>query len=623
MQQIKVSYFTFLTILFFTSGCKNGTSSSVNKVVDNVENHSYSNYKEVFCTHLQWNANVNFDAKKIEATAIWNFTNEKNAKEIILDTKQLQVQSVSVNGTPVQFFVDTADHEYLGSALHIKISNGDSIVAIQYQTGENAKALQWLTAQQTADKTMPYLFTQCEAIAARSIIPCQDVPANRITYNATVKVPVGMLALMSAENPQVKNNTGIYQFSMPIPIPSYLIALAVGNIQFKAIDARCGVYAEPSVLAKAALELNDVPAMMQAAEKMVGPYFWKRYDVLIQPPSFPIGGMENPKLTFATPTILAGDKSLVSLVAHELAHSWSGNTVTNAAWNDLWLNEGFTTYFERRIMESITDTTYADMLWELSYQDMMSDLKDLGEKNADTKLQLDLKGRDPEDAFSNIPYEKGAHLLWLVEKTVGRATFDTFLVKYFTDNKFVPMTTEKALAFMDKNLFSKNETWKKNININQWIFEPGVPTNCPRPKFIRFTTVDSIRTLLENSNYTNKQVTKNWSTHEWLQYLRKLPRNLELSKMKLLDATYNFTNTRNSEIAFEWYMLSLQTQYTPAYTSLESFLSRVGRKKFVKPLYTKMMENKTQAILAKKIFAAAKNNYHPATTKAVQEVVEK
>jgi leukotriene-A4 hydrolase len=615
----KNNFYIIIVLLYCLQfvGCKTNNETKNGMI----NNHSYSNYLQVKTTHLDWKANINFDKKIIEGEATWHFTNKNNDSKIIFDTKKLSITKVLISGKEIAFSLDTIDHEYLGSALQIPIQKNDSVVTIIYTTASNAKALQWLTPQQTTDKKMPYLFTQCEAIACRSIIPCQDAPAVRVTYNADVTVPKGMMAVMSADNPQVRNANGNYKFVMDIPVPSYLIALCAGDLDFKAIDARSGVYAEPSILAKAQQELTDIPNMIASAEKLAGPYGWKRYDVLIQPPSFPIGGMENPKLTFATPTILAGDKSLVSLIAHELAHSWSGNTVTNASWDDVWLNEGFTTYFERRIMENITDTSYSDMLWELSYQDMMADIKDLGDTNKDTRLKLDMTGRDPEEAFTNIPYEKGAHFLWLIEKTVGRKTFDAFMIKYFADNKFKPMTTDMALTYMDENLWKNNEGAKKIVDVEQWIFHSGVPTNCPRPGHTRFDAVDNCRNEMIVKEETKADYYK-WSTHEWLQFLRKLPRDLSLQKMKKLDERFRFTQTKNSEIAFEWYMLSLQTNYTVPFYAIENFLKHVGRKKFVVPLYKQMMKDPKNANMAKSIFALAKETYHPATTKAVGEVVK-
>ncbi|HET9055173.1 MAG TPA: M1 family aminopeptidase/hydrolase, partial [Cyclobacteriaceae bacterium] len=355
------------------------------------------------------------------------------------------------------------------------------------------RALQWLTAQQTLGKTKPFLYTQSESIYARSWIPCPDGPGIRFTYNARVQVPIGMMALMSAENPQAMNDSGIYHFNMPMQIPAYLMALAVGDLHFKAIDERTGVYAEATMLDKAASELSDMGDMVHTAENLYGPYRWGRYDVLILPPGFPIGGMENPKLTFATPTIIAGDKSLVNLIAHELAHSWSGNLVTNATWNDFWLNEGFTVYFERRISEAMNDKSYADMLWELGYQDLEKAVEEIGKDSKDTWLKLDLTGRDPDDGLTDIAYEKGALLLKLIENHVGREKMDAFLKEYFSAHAFKTLTTEEFLKYLNQQLIKGDKELEKNLDLNAWVYGAGIPENAPRADMERFNQVNAER----------------------------------------------------------------------------------------------------------------------------------
>jgi leukotriene A-4 hydrolase/aminopeptidase len=586
--------------------------------------HTFSNLNEVKTTYLNWIADVNFDKKQISGTASWHFINTTKANKIVFDTYDLQIEEVKINDKIIAFSLGEKK-DYMGQALTIPIAPNDSMVEIKYTTGASATALQWLTAEQTAGKKMPYLFTQCESINARSMIPCMDDPSNRITYNATISVPKGMMALMSAKNPQQKSAVGIYSFDMEIPIPTYLIALAVGDIEFKKIDDRTGVYTEPINLQKCATELSDIPNMMLAAEKIVGPYKWGRYDVLVAPPSFPIGGMENPRLTFATPTIIAGDKSLVSLIAHEMAHSWSGNLVTNSNWNDLWLNEGFTTYVERRIMEQITDTSYSNMLWQLGFQDMQSDLDAMGDTSMDTRLQIDLKGRDPENGFSNIPYEKGALFLKLIEEKVGREKFDIYMNNYFQKNSFIPMNTAKALAYMRTELFKNDQNKEKEIGIDEWVFKPGKPANCPNIVPGRFIAVNDFRTTFLKNGIIDKQEkekTSKWTTHEWLQFLRKLPRPLDIAKMKVLDNTFGFTKSTNAEIADEWYLQCILSNYKDANTNIDLFLNSVGRKKFLTPLYSALCKTPEGKKLAQAIFEKAKNKYHPLTTKKMAELVK-
>ena len=614
---LKYSLFICSIVVFFVS-CKPNHSDNV--IEFNQAMQTFSNYEKVTCKHLDWKAKINFELKEIKGTATWTFENKSNEKFIHFDTYDMSIIKAKVNGKETQYFVTDFNKEF-GSGLSIPISEKDSMVSIEYTTGADATALQWLAPSQTAGGKLPYLFTQCESIHARSLLPCQDVPANRITYNAEIETPRGMMAVMSAKNPTEKNPEGKYTFEMEIPIPTYLIALAVGDIDYKAIDDRSGVYTEPSMLEKSANELSDIPSMMRVAEKLGGPYKWGKYDVLIAPPSFPIGGMENPRLTFATPTIIAGDKSLVSLIAHEMAHSWSGNLVTNATWNDLWLNEGYTTYFERRIMEEIAGKDYNEMMWELGYQDMQSDLNDMGLNGEDTKLKIDLKNRHPEDAFSNIAYEKGAIFLRMLEENMGRKAFDIYLNKYFQTNAFVPMTTEKALTFMRQHLFNGDSSIETKLQLHQWIYEPGLPNNCPKINPIRFIEVDKQRSAFEQSGKVENLKTSNWSTHEWLQFLRKLPHPFAISRMELLDAQFQLTNTSNSEIADEWFKLSISSNYEKAFAKMEQFLSKVGRKKFLQPLYFELMSQEKYKPLAKELFEKYKNNYHPQTAEKISGIV--
>ncbi len=612
------SNFIFILSLLILS-CN--SSNIQNKDIFNTKAHSFSNIDDVKTTHLEWDAKIDFEKKQIQGTATWHFKNLKNTNSIVFDTYDLSIESVTIQNKKVNFSL-TENKNYYGKGLIIPITKDDSIVTIQYHTGANATALQWLTPEQTAGKKLPYLFTQCESIHARSLLPCQDAPQNRITYNAQVKTPIGMLALMSAKNPLQKNESGIYQFEMELPIPTYLIALAVGDIEYQAIDERTGVYTEPSELKQAAAELSDIPNMMKAAEKIGGPYRWGKYDVLIAPPSFPIGGMENPRLTFATPTIIAGDKSLVSLIAHEMAHSWSGNLVTNALWGDLWLNEGFTTYFERRIMEEINGKDYTEMLWELGYQDMMSDYESAGNDTADLRLKIDLTNREPEVAFSNIPYEKGAIFLRALEENVGRQKFDAFLNAYFTNHAFQTMTSEKCLAFMDKNLFDGDTNARNKAHVLEWIYSSPIPVNKPIINPKRFAIVDSERVAFESSGDITKIHSQNWSTHEWLQFLRKLSHPLAKEKMELLDKTFHLSNTRNAEIADEWFKLSIISNYDIAFKNMELFLEKVGRKKFLEPLYGELIKTEEGKKYAIQIFEKSKANYHPLTTKKIAQIIE-
>jgi leukotriene-A4 hydrolase len=584
--------------------------------------HTLSNADSIDMQHLDLDIRVDMAHKEISGNAKWTINNKTQAKELRLDTYDLTIDSTVVDGAKATYKLD-APLQYLGSALHIPVTGNSKQVTIYYHTGKNARALQWLEPQQTLDKKYPFLYTQSESIYARSWIPCADGPGIRFTYTARVTAPKGLMALMSAENPQAVSDSGIYHFNMNIPIPAYLMALAVGDIAFKSIDSRTGVYAEKGMIDKARWEFEDVGKMVNTAEQLYGPYRWGRYDVLVLPPGFPIGGMENPRLTFSTPTIIAGDRSLVSLIAHELAHSWSGNLVTNATWNDFWLNEGFTDYFERRIMEQMMGKSYSDMLWELGYQDLVDNVKELGAQSKDTWLKLDLKGRDPDDGLTDIPYEKGSHFLKLIELSVGREKFDRFLGKYFNEHAFKTITTEEFLAYLDSNLLHHDSTLIKKIGINAWVYGPGIPANCPRADSERFTKVNKAREHFLQGTSPALLATKEWTTHEWLQFLRKMPASLSASQMKQLDDAFNFTNSGNSEIADLWFIMAVRSAYTPAYPAMEKFLSSVGRRKFLEPLYGEMMKTPNGTGMAKELYGKYRGNYHPLAQESLDKIVMK
>ena len=521
-------------ILVLASACSPGENASTASDDSQLpalphDVHSYAQPEEARVTNVSLDLTPDFTAKKISGNARLTIQRAQNADSVILDTRDITIKSVKdAKGAPLGFAIGTGSgKDYMGVPLAIALPAAGDTIVIEYETSPGAAAVQWLSPEQTAGGKLPFLFTQGQAILTRSWVPTQDGPGIRQTYDATVHVPAGMRAVMSAEHTGTegeKDSAGlsVYRFKMAHPIPPYLIALAVGDIAFRPIGTTTGVYAEPSVVEKAASEFSEVDKMVQAAEKLYGPYRWGRYDILVLPPAFPFGGMENPTLTFATPTVLAGDRSLVSLIAHELAHSWSGNLVTNATWNDFWLNEGFTVYLESRIMEELRGKKYADMLRHLGRQDMQSAVGDAGGPTGpDTRLQLDLTGRDPDEGTSQIAYEKGAAFLETVESVVGRERLDKFLREYFDHFAFQPMSSERMLAYMRQKLLTPEEADK--VNVQAWIFEPGIPENIPPVASEAFTAVEKQGDAWKAGGAASAIATKDWSTQEWLHFLRALP----------------------------------------------------------------------------------------------------
>ncbi|WP_207495404.1 M1 family metallopeptidase [Aridibaculum aurantiacum] len=583
--------------------------------------HSAANPATSVVKHLDLDIEVNFTSQQITGVANWQINNIGNTDNITFDTKGLTVHSVKLDEGEEARFAIGDETPHLGTPLVVKINQGTKKVSIHYTTSKDAGALQWLTPQQTAGKKLPFLFTQSQPILARSWVPCQDGPAVRFTYSAKVKVPQGLMAVMSAENPQQKSDDGIYTFRQPNPIPSYLMALAVGDIAFKAVDERTGVYAEPAMLEKAAWEFADMGKMVAAAEKLYGPYRWGRYDVLVLPPSFPYGGMENPMLTFATPTVIAGDRSLVSLVAHELAHSWSGNLVTNATWDDMWLNEGFTTYFERRIIEAVYGKEEAKMLEVLGRQDLYHDLESIGDTSQFTQLKTNSAGMDPDVVSSNIPYEKGYFFLRTIEELVGRARFDAFLKKYFTENAFHSKTTEQFLEYL-KAYFADINDLEKQLQVNDWVYKPGIPNNIPPSVSPEFAAIDSIVSKASATNSYGGLSNRLKSTNQLLYFISQLPASLTSADMKAIDKEFGFTQSGNAEIQTAWYTLALRHRYQPAYPAIDNFLTRVGRRKFLMPLYKEMVKTPEGREMAERIYAKARSNYHPVAYTSVDALLK-
>ncbi len=610
------------SLLLFACNQKTSNNAEIPQAGEQ-DPHSFSRPDKAVGTHLDLDIKVDFTTQQISGKAVWTIDNKSKGNEIIFDTRKLHIDRVTLGEeqktTP--FFQDP-EAEFMGQALRIPIDSSIKKLTIYYTTSKDADALQWLTPQQTSGKQQPFLFTQSQPILARTWIPCQDGPGIRFTYNATVTVPANLLAVMSAENPQTKTADGVYHFKQTHAIPSYLLALAVGDISFKAIDSRTGIYAEPSMLDKAVWEFADMGKMTDAAEKLYGPYRWGRYDLLVLPPSFPYGGMENPNLTFATPSVIAGDRSLVSLVAHELAHSWSGNLVTNTTWNDMWLNEGFTTYFERRIIEALYGKEEAQMQEVLGRQDLAAIVKTLGDTSQDTKLKGNFAGRDPDNASSNIVYEKGAAFLRTIEEAVGREKMDAFLKKYFESHAFTSNTTEKFLVYLNKELIGEDPALAGKIRADDWIYKPGIPSNIPASVSKEFHSIDTIVAVFAKTGNATGLGQKIKSSNAKLYFISHLPDSLNTAAMALLDKEFGFTNSGNTEVQCAWYTLAIRHSYKAANANIEKFLMSVGRRKFLKPLYGEMIKTAEGKAWAKQVYAKARSNYHPVAYVTIDEMMK-
>ncbi|HEX4439224.1 MAG TPA: M1 family metallopeptidase [Thermoanaerobaculia bacterium] len=589
--------------------------------------HSYANPGEVRVSHAALDLDVLFDRRILRGTAelaLARVDPSPNARSLRLDTRGLDVtraESSSGGGgwSDAAFELGDAD-AILGAPLTVALRPGDDRVRITYATRPTASGLQWLEPAQTAGRRHPFLFSQSQAIHARSWIPIQDTPQVRLTYEARVRTPPELAAVMSAGGNPEGRRGGEYRFTMPQPIPAYLLAIAAGDIGFAPMSRRTGVYAEPSVVGAAAREFEDTEKMMEAAERLYGPYRWERYDILVLPPSFPFGGMENPRLTFATPTVLAGDKSLVSLIAHELAHSWSGNLVTNATWRDFWLNEGFTTYLERRLVEEVYGRDAATMEAVLGRQDLEDELERLEDR--DEILHIDLTGRDPDDGATRLPYEKGSLFLRSLEELFGRERFDAYLRGYFDRFAFRSILTEDFLDDLRANLFATDAGRAKAVPLEAWIEAPALPAEAPQPVS---AALDAVARVAEE--WTGGRVASDalpfagWSTQQRIQFLRRLPSPLPAARMAELDRALGLTESRNNEVAFQWLLMSLRSGYAPANGRLEEFLVSIGRRKYIKPLYEELVKTPEGHARARAIYARARPGYHPIAVDTMDRIV--
>lgn len=590
---------------------------------------SFARYDQVRTSDLHLDLKADFDHKTLsgyaELALKWS---DPAARELVLDTRELAISRVLVPGKggwiTAPFQLDKADPAQpdKGQALHIQLKQQADKVRIYYRTAPTASALQWLTPQQTMSGKLPFMFSQSEAINARSWVPSQDTPAVRFTYSAHIEAPKGMRVVMSADNDPNATGAGGWTFSMPQPIPSYLLALSIGEIDVRALGPRSAVYAEPPRIAAAAYELADTEKMIAAAESLYGPYRWGRYDMLVLPPSFPYGGMENPRLTFVTPTMIAGDRSLVDLIAHELAHSWSGNLVTNASWKSLWLNEGFTTYVTTRIVEKIYGADFALMNLQLEQEELMSSLKDV----APSKQVLATRGPDTDPALysdEGLVYPKGAWFLRTLEQRAGRAVFDPFLRGWFDSHAFQSASTDDFVAYLHAHLLDQHPEIMSDAEVDEWLYAPGLPSGAQHASSPLLAALDRQREQwLAGGVGTAGLNAKPWQAVQWMKFLNDIDGKASAAQMAELDKVYNLGRSGNNEIAFRFYLASIHAGYDVR-EPLTAFLMSVGRTRFVAPLYSALLTRPDDKAWAQGVYAKARERYHPLTQAAVDRLMAK
>ena len=595
------------------------------KVETGTDPHSFAEYEKVRVSHMTMDLDADMTRRVLSGHVLLDLERpEPGFQRLVLDTRDLDIHDVNAidpdgDYLPVSWHLG-ADHGHLGRPLVVVLPQGIEQVRIDYASRPEAFGLQWLNAEQTSSGR-PFMFSQSQPHYARTWVPLQDTPAVRYTFDATVRGPRDLMVVMGADgNLFERNATGEYHFHMPEPIPSYLMAIAIGDLEFAEIGPRSGVYAEPQWIEAAAEEFDVLEEMIDIGEDLYGPYRWGRYDLLVLPPSFPFGGMENPRLSYVTPTIIAGDGSLLALVAHELAHSWSGNLVTNAAWRDLWLNEGFTVYFEARIMEALYGAEIRDQLAKLAWDGLQEVVAEADPR--DRQLVRDLSERDPEQAFMRVPYDMGRFFLDWLEDRFGRDTFDAFLREYFDHFAFESITSEDFRDYAREHLVEAHPGRVSMDEIDEWLYEPGIPDSAVVPESDAFEQVDDWRARWQAGEVGLEDLpTDDWSVHQWRHFLIALENELDAETMAAMDEQFSLIEQQNYEILFLWLMRTIEAEYQPGIERLEQFLLEVGRNKFTRPLYANLAESDWGHDWAIEVYERARPGYHPLTRQAAERAL--
>ncbi|KAJ5503085.1 hypothetical protein N7463_005959 [Penicillium fimorum] len=589
--------------------------------------NTVSNYNNWRSTHITANFDILFDQKKLVGNVVHQFKSitDGESQEIILDTSHLDIGAVKVDGQPSKWEFLSPLEPY-GVPLKISLDkpvklNGTVEVDIEVKTTDKCTALQWLTPAQTSNKKHPYMFSQCQAIHARSIFPCQDTPDVKATFDFNITSP---LPVMTSGLPVRKSSTEskadhqLYRFHQSVPIPSYLFAIASGDVAEAPIGPRSVVATSPDKLEECKWELEaDTENFITTIEKIVYPYAWGEYNVLILPPSFPYGGMENPIFTFATPSIISKDRENIDVIAHELAHSWSGNLVTNASWEHFWLNEGWTVYLERRILAAVHGESYRHFSAIIGWKSLTDAVEHFGDDHEFTKLIVDLKGKDPDDAFSSVPYEKGFNFLFYLENLVGKPKFDKFIPHYFTTFKCKSLDSYefKALILDFFKLDAQASKLLEELDWDKWFYAPGLP---PRPSFdtsmvdVVYELSKKWQSLPDSSFQPHISDIKGLTANQLVVLLEQmllLERPLSPKISKLMGDVYGFTKSNNIEVSNLYCQVGMKAGDDSIIEPTTELLGRIGRMKFVRPLFRNLqMINRPVALAT---FEKYKDFYHP------------
>jgi leukotriene-A4 hydrolase len=581
--------------------------------------HSFADFSQGRIQHIHFNFQVDFEQQRLTGKAAYRMASPVSGS-LFLDTRQLQINSISAAGKPLEWAFDRQD-AILGSRLHLFGLDQLGQFQISYATSPGASALQWLPPEATSGGRYPFLFSQCQTIHARSVFPCQDSPSIRFTHGADIEVPAPMVAVMASAPLGVRRegNSMHCQFEMPQPVPSYLFGLAAGEIEARDLGKRCRIYAEPAMLDSAAWEFAATESMLEAAERLFGPYAWERYDMLLMPPSFPYGGMENPRLTFLTPTLIAGDRSQTHVVAHELAHSWTGNLITNATWEDFWLNEGWTTYAERRILEALYGIEFASLAAAVGRRNLHTVMARYGLQSDPTRLKFNQQGLDPDRVTSQIAYEKGYAMLVAIERAVGRQRFDGFIQKYIASFPFHSLSTEDFVSFLDAELPEVSRL----VDLPTWLYEAGFPENAPEFHSTYQEQVTSAVDRCLGGQLPALDQVANWIPAQVELFMKSVDGRLAASDCAQLEKLFGLADSRNDQLLANYYVLAIHSGYQAILPSVEKLLARLGRGLYIGPIYLSLAETAWSRDKARAIYLRNRARYHPIAQNLIEHYLQR
>ena len=617
--------------------------------------NTYSNFQEIIQRKVDLEVDIDFEKKSMfgNIKTTYEILNQ-SLENIILDLHGPEISSVSLVNEEYEninldysIYDKNEDKEALGTPLVINLSalkdkykkeydniflNKNIIISIDFKTNENCNGIQYLTKEQTRTKSYPFMFTQCEAILCRTLFPIQDTPSVKSTYKVKTSIssPLTFLfgGILKSHYYDCATKKKINCFEQNIPIPSYLVAFVAGELEFAKISNRCGVWTEKGLASLAAKEFIDAEKYIEIAEKYLNhPYEWKIYNILVLPFSFPFGGMENPNLTFVTPALLAGDKSMSNVIGHEISHSWTGNLVTNKNWKNFWVNEGFTKFMERKLDKILLGEEMSKLESIVGNNSLISAIKMFGEDSHFTSLSPDYTGIDPDDGFSTIPYEKGYQFLCYLEEKVGEDNFQKIMGNYIEKYKYksVDWTDFKSVyeEFVKQNYEGRNA--RKILNVidwDKWVTEKGFPSYKMEFKSKYTEEVDQLINKFinkENNKENALKLFKEWHTNVKLVFLERILKNLENFDESIIleiKKELNLVEDYNDDIKAIWYEITLQKGMKDEIENVKNFLKTHGRLKYLKPLYFSWIKLDLNDSMT--FFEENKIIYHPIARRLIQ-----